>query len=250
MKRTFLAPSTQAQSTNKPTVYLAGDSTMQTFDESWKPEAGWGQMIDLFFTKDVRFANHAIGGRSSKTFITEGRLDQILHEIRQGDYMLIQFGHNDATISVPARYTTIPEYKDYLKQYVNGARQHGAEPILVTPVGRRIFDEETGAFKLSFPEYVQGMKEIAVELNVKLVDLNARSTAYYNEMGVEGTKAIFLHTAPGAYTAFPNGSADDTHFQEYGARQIARLVALEVKQLKLPLSKFVIDDLTDDQAMQ
>lgn len=233
----------ETTSIDHPIIYLAGDSTMQTFDESWKPEAGWGQMIDRFFTDDVSFSNHAIGGRSSKTFLTEGRLETILEVIRPGDYLMIQFGHNDATIIRPERYTTAPEYKDYLKVYVNGAREHHAKPILVTPVGRRIYNEETGTFNISFPEYVQAMKEVAEELDVLLIDLNALSVAYYDEIGVEATRSVFLHTEPGIYEAFPNGSADDTHFQEHGAIQIAKLVAGAVKQLNLPISQYVIDSL-------
>lgn len=230
----------ERQSGSQPTVYLAGDSTVQTYDEYWKPEAGWGQMINRFFTSDVLFDNHAIGGRSSKTFFTEGRLDNILRSIRPGDYLLIQFGHNDATISVPERYTSVPDYKQYLKTYVNGTRQRGAEPVLVTPVGRRSFNEATGKFNVSFPEYVQGMKEVAAELNVKLVDLSALSIAFYDEIGFEATRSVFLHTDPGVYPAFPNGSTDDTHFQEYGAIQLARLVAVAISELNLPISQYVI----------
>lgn len=225
----------------RPTIYLAGDSTVQTFEEYWKPEAGWGQMIGHFFTDDVRISNHAIGGRSSKTFLTEGRLQNIIEEMRPGDFLLIQFGHNDATISVPERYTTIPEYKDYLKVYVNEARKAGADPILVTPVGRRIFDEAAGVFQMSFPEYVRGMKEVADELEVLLIDLNALSLNYYNEIGLEATRSVFLHVEPGIYEAFPDGKADDTHFQEHGAMHIARLVAGAVQQLPLPISEYVIN---------
>lgn len=208
-----------------PTVYMAGDSTVQTYDEYWKPEAGWGQMIPRFFTDNVLFKNHAIGGRSSKTFITEGRLDEVLRAIKPGDYFFVQFGHNDATISVPERYASVPDYKTYLKTYVNGARQRGATPVLVTPMGRRSFNAETGKFNVSFPEYVAGMKEVAQELDVKLVDLSTLSIAYYDSIGPEAAKSVFLHTEPGIYTAWPNGSADDTHFQEYGAIQIARLLS-------------------------
>ncbi|XEC93773.1 SGNH/GDSL hydrolase family protein [Paenibacillus tarimensis] len=222
-----------------PTVYIAGDSTVQTYDEYWKPEAGWGQMIPRFFNTDVTFDNHAIGGRSSKSFIFEGRLDAILREIKPGDYFLVQFGHNDATISRPERYASVPDYKNYLKTYVNGARQRGATPILVTPVGRRDYNSDTGKFNVSFPEYVQGMKEVAEELSVDLVDLSTLSVAYYDSIGPEGTLAVFLHTEPGIYQAFPNGSQDNTHFQEYGAIQIARLVSGAIQELGLPLSAFV-----------
>jgi fibronectin type 3 domain-containing protein/lysophospholipase L1-like esterase len=222
-----------------PTVYIAGDSTVQTYDEYWRPEAGWGQMIPRYFNSDVIFKNHAIGGRSTKSFINEGRLDNILREIKPNDYFLIQFGHNDATISIPDRYASVPDYKNYLKTYINGARQRGATPILVTPVGRRDFNPTTGKFNVSFPEYVQGMKEVAAEMNVSLVDLSARSVEYYDTIGPEGSLSVFLHTEPGVYGAFPNGSQDNTHFQEYGAIQLARLVSDEIKNLNIPLSQYV-----------
>jgi large repetitive protein len=141
---------TPRQPGDLPTVYIAGDSTVQTYDEYWKPEAGWGQMIPRFFTDNVLFKNHAIGGRSSKTFISEGRLDEVLRAISPGDYFFVQFGHNDATISVPERYASVPDYKNYLKVYVNGARQRGATPVLVTPMGRRSFDPVTGKFNVSW----------------------------------------------------------------------------------------------------
>ncbi|WP_074433086.1 rhamnogalacturonan lyase family protein [Neobacillus dielmonensis] len=222
-----------------PTVYIAGDSTVQTYDAYWQPQAGWGQMISRFFSSDITFKNQSIGGRSTKSFINEGRLDAILNEIKPGDYFLIQFGHNDATISIPERYASVPDYKNYLKTYINGARQRGATPILVTPVGRRDFNVETGKFNVSFPEYVQGMKEVAAELNVDVVDLSARSRAYYDSIGPEGTLSVFLYTDPGVYNAFPNGSQDNTHFQEYGAIQLARLVSDEIKNLNIPLSQYV-----------
>ncbi|MDQ0229238.1 rhamnogalacturonan lyase family protein [Metabacillus malikii] len=224
-----------------PTVYIAGDSTVQTYDEYWKPEAGWGQMISRYFDTKVTFDNHAIGGRSTKTFMNEGRLDAILRDIKPNDYFLIQFGHNDATVSRPERYVTVPEYKVLLKAYVDGARQRGAEPILVTPVGRRDFNASTGKFNVSFPEYVQGMKEVAEENDVPLVDLSALSVAYYDTIGPEGTLAVFLHTEPGMYQAFPNGSQDNTHFQEYGAIQIARLLSGGLKDLNVSLSSYVQD---------
>ncbi|GAA3470064.1 hypothetical protein GCM10018965_046170 [Nonomuraea roseola] len=222
-----------------PTAYLAGDSTVQTYDPYWAPEAGWGQMVERFFGTGVGFDNHAIGGRSSRNFITQGRLDTILRQIRPGDYFLVQFGHNDATVSVPDRYASPADYKEYLRVYVNGARQRGATPILVTPVSRLDHNPVTGAFNVSFPEYVAKMKELAAEENVALVDLSALSRAYLDSIGPEAARSVFLYTPAGVYTAWPNGSADNTHFQEYGAIQMARLVAGAVKGLGLPLSALV-----------
>ncbi len=234
---TKLAPRTPGA---KPTVYLAGDSTVQTYDSYYRPQAGWGQMIARYFTEDAVFVNKAIGGRSSKSFLVQGRLDEILLAIKPGDYFLIQFGHNDATISVPERYASPADYKMYLRSYIAGAVQRGATPVLVTPMGRFDYNTSTGKFNVSFPEYVAAMKEVAAETGTKLVDLSTRSVAYYDSIGPEGAQSVFLHVQPGVYEgAYANGAADNTHFQEYGAIQLARLLAEGIKELGLPLSDYV-----------
>ena len=225
-----------------PTAYITGDSTVQTYDPiAYAPQAGWGQMIDRFFADDVAFANHAIGGRSSKNFLTQGRLDEVLRGIRPGDYLFVQFGHNDATQGVDDRYASPEDYKEYLRVYVEGARQRGATPILVTPVSRRSFDAATGLFNVSFPEYVAKMTELAAEEDVLLIDLSASSRAYLDEIGPEAAKAVFLHVDPGVFANRPAGTVDDTHFQEYGAIQMARLVAQDVAALDTPLAAKVSD---------
>ncbi|PYE44266.1 fibronectin type III domain-containing protein [Paenibacillus barcinonensis] len=229
------------QAGSKPVLYLAGDSTMQTYNPYWEPQAGWGQMLPSFFDDSVEIKNHSIGGRSSKSFIFQGRLDEILRMIRPGDYLFVQFGHNDATISVPERYASPADYKIYLKTYIDGVRQRGATPILVTPMGRRDFNASTGKFNVSFPEYVQAAKEVAAENNVLLIDLSRLSIEYYDSIGPEATLSVFLHVAPGIYQAFPSGATDNTHFQEYGAIQIARLVAGAVRELDIPLAEAVKD---------
>ncbi|WP_228484703.1 fibronectin type III domain-containing protein [Microbacterium cremeum] len=224
------------------TVYLSGDSTVQTYDPiAYAPQAGWGQMIDRFFADDIAVANHAIGGRSSKNFLSQGRLDEILRSIRPGDYQFIQFGHNDATQGVDDRYASPEDYKEYLRVYVEGTRQRGATPVLVTPVSRRSFNAETGLFNVSFPEYVAKMTELAVEEGVLLVDLSASSRAYLNEIGPDAAKAVFLHVDPGIFPNRPAGTVDDTHFQEYGAIQMARLIAQDVAALADPLAQKVSD---------
>jgi lysophospholipase L1-like esterase len=224
------------------TVYLASDSTVQTYDPYWEPQAGWGQVIDRYFDENVEIANHAIGGRSSRSFIEQGRLDAILDEIQAGDYLFVQFGHNDATASVPERYTSPDDYKMYLRDhYIAGAIEKGAIPVLVTPVSRRSFNAETGQFNTSFPEYVNKVYELHEETGVAMVDLSASSRAYLNEIGPEEAKSVFLHVPAGVYPNRPNGTTDDTHFQEYGAIQMARLVAEETATLGLPLSEHVVD---------
>ncbi|HEX5858667.1 MAG TPA: fibronectin type III domain-containing protein [Microbacterium sp.] len=223
------------------TVFLAGDSTVQTYDPGFAPQAGWGQMIDRYFGDGYEVANHAIGGRSSKNFITQGRLDEILRAVRPGDYLFVQFGHNDATQGVDDRYASPADYKEYLRVYVEGARQRGATPVIVTPVSRRSFDAATGVFNVSFPEYVAKATELAVEEDVLLVDLSASSRAYLNEIGPEAAKAVFLHVDPGVFPGRPAGTVDDTHFQDYGAIQMARLVAQDVAALGDPIAEAIVD---------
>ncbi|MFD1886927.1 rhamnogalacturonan acetylesterase [Paenibacillus wenxiniae] len=223
-----------------PVVYLAGDSTVQTYRASQRPQAGWGQMIASYFDEGVQFSNHSIGGRSSRSFIEQGRLDTIVSLLQPGDYLMVQFGHNDADSSKPERYTPVNDYRTYLKTYIDRARSKGATPILVTPVSRRDYNAANGQFKPSFPEYVQAMKQVAAETNTLLIDLNARSVALYNATGIEGTKSIFLHVAPGQYAYFPDGVQDNTHFQEQGAVQIAGLVAAGIKDLNIPLSQHLL----------
>ncbi|MDT0346463.1 SGNH/GDSL hydrolase family protein [Streptomyces litchfieldiae] len=226
-----------AEDDGRPTVYIASDSTAQTYDPYWAPQMGWGQVIDRFFSEDVTIANHAIGGRSSRSFIEQGRLDAILNEIQPGDYLFVQFGHNDATISRPERYTPPEDYQEYLRNdYIAGARERGAIPVIVTPVSRRDFNAATGLFNVSFPEYVEKAVEVAEQENVPLVDLSASSRAYLDSIGPLEAKSVFLHVPPGVYPNRPNGTIDETHFQEYGAVQMARLIAQDVAGLDVPLA--------------
>ncbi|THV43214.1 cellulose binding domain-containing protein [Glycomyces buryatensis] len=224
------------------TVYLASDSTVQTYDPYWEPQAGWGQMIDRYFDENVTIANHAIGGRSSRSFIEQGRLDTILNEIQAGDYLFVQFGHNDATQSVPERYTSPEDYKTYLRDhYIAGAIEKGAIPVLVTPVSRLSYNTETGKFNTSFPEYVEKVYELHEETGVAMVDLSASSRAYLDQIGPEEAKSVFLHVPAGVYPNRPAGTTDNTHFQEYGAIQMARLVAEGTQALDEPLASHVVD---------
>ncbi|CAM3460917.1 MULTISPECIES: rhamnogalacturonan lyase family protein [Saccharibacillus] len=223
------------------TIYMAGDSTMQAYSESQAPQAGWGQAFGRYFANGAVVANEAIGGRSSKSFLVDGRLDRILNRIKPGDYVFVSFGHNDASAGIPDRYASPADYKTYLARYVNGAKQRGATPVLLTPVGRRDFNPATQTFNVSFPEYVQAAREAAQQLDVPLIDLSALSLAYYNSIGNAAAEKLFLYANPGEYPKYPNGVGDNTHFSGYGAQQIAGLVANAVKDLNLGLSPLVID---------
>lgn len=213
----------------KVKIYLAGDSTVQAYDSSFKPQAGWGQFIENYFNDSVEIINNAIGARSSKTFINEGRLKNILDKIEKDDYLIIQMGHNDASIDKPERYTEPKfEYKNYLKEYIEGAREKGAIPILITPVATFKFDGKY--FLNEFPEYCNSMKELAKEKNVELIDLMEISLEYYKSAGYDKTYSLFMVSSNGT---------DYTHFTEKGANIIAELISKEIKKMNIDISRYV-----------
>lgn len=214
----------------KPTVYICGDSTVQTYRESYAPQQGWGQNIEKYFTQDVLFVNKAIAGRSSKSFIVDGRLDEIINIIKPNDYLFVQFGHNDAS-SKPERYTEPnTTYKEYLRQYIDKARSKSAIPVLITPVAR--LNYSNGTFKNDFPAYCTAMKEVAKEKNVPCIDLMSLSISYYTKIGYDKVYPFYMVSSNGT---------DYTHFTDKGATEIARIVAEGVKGLNLAISQYVIN---------
>ncbi|WP_081798064.1 rhamnogalacturonan acetylesterase [Neobacillus dielmonensis] len=221
------------------TIYLAGDSTVSNYSSKLAPREGWGQELAGMFDGKVVVNNQAKPGRSSKSFIDEGRLNTILGQIKEGDYLFIQFGHNDEKIKHPNLYTEpFTTYKSYLKQYIDGARQKGAIPILVTPVERRRFSP-SGKVLSSHGQYPAAMRELAKEENVPVIDLTARSKELFQEFGPRETKNLFLWLIPGDSPNYPDGVKDGTHFQKEGAQEIAELVVEEMNKLNLPLTNHV-----------
>ncbi|MDS0525658.1 rhamnogalacturonan acetylesterase [Clostridium sp. SHJSY1] len=199
-------------------VYIAGDSTVQTYDKSHIPQAGWGQFIDSYFKTNINFINHSMAGRSSKSFVKEGRLNSILDAIEEKDYLLIQMGHNDAAKDKPERYTKpYDEYKEYLKMYIDGARKKGAIPILITPVATLNFDGKQ--FVNDFHEYCNSMKELAMEKKVKCIDLMENSLEYFTSIGYDETYTLFMVSSNGT---------DYAHFNQKGAKRIADIVSKEL----------------------
>ncbi len=220
-------------------IHIAGDSTASTYLSSQSPRAGWGQALPVFLTSGAVAANAALSGASSKSFVDLGRLDRIIATIKRGDYLLISFGHNDEKREDPARYTEpSTTYKSYLSMYIDRSRAKGAIPILVTSVERRRFNSG-GTITPSHGAYPAAMRELATAKRVPLIDLTASSTALWNRAGVEGTKKHFMHLAPGQYPNYPGGVEDNTHFQAYGAIEVARLVATALRNQKaMPPSYF------------
>ncbi|THA73586.1 rhamnogalacturonan acetylesterase [Streptomyces sp. A0642] len=207
------------------TLHIAGDSTAAQKYADAAPETGWGMALPFFLGRTQTVANHAMNGRSSKSFIDEGRLAALLEEVREGDLLLIQFGHNDEKTEDPARgtdpYTT---YQDCLRQYVHAARSRRARPVLLTPVERRRFAAD-GTARPTHGEYPAAMRALAAEERVPLLDLQALTLARWQELGPEGTLGYFNWLEPGQSPNYPDGRQDNTHFQPRGAVEVARLVA-------------------------
>ncbi|HWJ78009.1 MAG TPA: rhamnogalacturonan acetylesterase [Niallia sp.] len=209
-------------------VFLAADSTVQQYEDD-PYQGGWGEFLSDYFTKEVEVVNHAIGGRSSKTFVEEGRLTKIVESMGTGDYLLIQMGHNDATKSRPERYTEpFTTYKEYLKIYIKNARLCQAEPVLITPVARLHY--ENGVFINDFPEYCQAMKEVATEENVRLIDLMERSLHLFEALGYQEVLPYFMASI---------NTCDYTHFTKKGANEMAKLVAAAIKEQIQRISVYI-----------
>lgn len=224
----------------KAVIFLVGDSTMANKPTDDNPERGWGQLFPNFFNQeDVEIQNLAMNGRSTKSFINEHRWDTLMSRVKQGDFVLIQFGHNDSKTedslrSAPAH--TI--YKNNLIRFVNDVRRKGATPILITPVMRRKFDN-TGKFIDQHGDYPSVVKEVAVMLQVSLIDLHKSSEALITKEGVENSKRFFLHIPANHFKNYKGKEEDNTHFSEYGASSMASLVCKSINDQQLALAKYL-----------
>lgn len=220
------------------TVYLAGDSTVADYPHEKHPMLGWGARLFSFMDPSVRVFNAATNGRSSKSFINEGRLANILATIGAGDVLLIQFGHNDSKPDEERRTEPWTTYQEHLMQYIEGARAKGAFPILISAVSRRKFDEN-GQPVDTHGEYPEAMKQLAEREGVPFVDLRAKSFACLKEMGPEKSVEWWTWLKPGENPNYPDGVEDNTHLNMTGAQAVARLVAEELAVLPSPLQKYM-----------
>jgi lysophospholipase L1-like esterase len=222
------------------TIFLVGDSTVA--DKPYKggnPEKGWGQVFPLYFKEGVRVENHAVNGRSTKSFIDEGRWDTVMSRIEPGDYVIVEFGHNDAKSEDPARYAEADtDYRKNLKKYVTDARAKGAIPVLATPIVRRRFDEK-GKFYDTHGRYPEVVREVAKEMNAPLLDLHQRTKELVSTYGEGRSKALFLHITPGEYKSLPEGEKDDTHLSAYGAFKVSDLVVEEMEKAVPKLTSYL-----------
>ena len=221
------------------TVYLAGDSTMAQKLSEKRPETGWGEALQKFFPEDkVRVENHAQNGRSTRTFIAEKRWQAIIAKLRKGDYVFIQFGHNDESKDKVDRYTPPPDYRRNLIDFIRDVRAKQATPVLLTPVMRRRFDKD-GKFFDTHGEYPDIVRAVAGETRVVLLDMHRQSEEVIKRYGVEGSKKLFLQLAPGENPNYPNGIEDNTHFSPLGADIMAGLAVAAIREQKLGLAKYL-----------
>lgn len=212
-----------------PTVYLIGDSTVT--DQPYEPAASWGQMLSRFFKPTVAVANHAESGETMKSFFSGLRLAKVLQDMKPGDYLFIQFTHNDQKQQWPQTYVEADTtYKTYLKVLIEEARLRGATPVLVTSMQRRRWDDE-GRIVSTLGGYPEAMRDVAKEEKVALIDLEPMSVAFYEALGVEN-----------APKAFSNDGKDATHHNNYGAYELAKCVVQDIRDAKLPLAKEIVKD--------
>lgn len=211
-------------------VFLVGDSTCATKDlGKQNPERGWGHMFAPLFDASVTVENHAVNGRSTKSFRDEGRWDAVLSALRPGDYVFIQFGHNDQKIADSTRYASPADYAENLRRYVREARERGAEPVLLTPVVRRHFVD--GELTDTHGEYPAAVRRVAAEERVPLLDMEPLTREWVSSLGDEASKGYFMWVEPGVCPRYPDGRQDDTHLNVRGARTVARMVADEVSRV-------------------
>jgi lysophospholipase L1-like esterase len=215
------------------TVHLIGDSTAAEKAANERPETGWGTPFAERVDDSVTIVNHARNGRSTRTFLEEGRWRPVVNALEAGDYVFVQFGHND---EVPSKeqYTPEAEFEANLERFVRETHDQGAEAVLLTPIARRHFDE--GNLKDTHRVYSELTRDVARRHDVPLVDADERSQSLLRELGPEKSKSLYNHLPPGDHPNYPDGVTDDTHFSEYGARRMAELVLDGVEELNLGLT--------------
>ncbi|PXV63590.1 lysophospholipase L1-like esterase [Dysgonomonas alginatilytica] len=203
---------------------IAGDSIKEAF-----PERGWGQLLPEFFNDNVVVEDYAQNGRSSRTFIEQGWWQKIIDNIQKGDYVVIQFGHNDSAEDRPDRYTSPKQYVENLSRFVDEVKAKGGKPIICTSVVRRRFDSN-GVFQDSHGEYIELARQVAKDKNVEMIDMYEKSRNLLISLGKDQSASLFLHIASGENRIFPEGKTDNTHFKENGARIMASLFVEGLKE--------------------
>ncbi|RMZ60175.1 rhamnogalacturonan acetylesterase [Chryseobacterium nematophagum] len=224
----------------KPTLFLIGDSTMANKENPDKnPEHGWGQILPQLLTTEIAIQNHATNGRSSKSFRAEGRWDKVMKQLKKGDFVIIQFGHNDQKVNDSTRFTNpYTQYRANLERYVNETRAKGATPILMSSIVRRNFNEN-GVLIDTHKEYPLVVRMVANDLKAAFVDMQLLTEQLEISYGPENSKKLHLHYKKQEIPYYPEGKDDDTHLSKLGAESIAKLAVNSLKNMKTGLESFI-----------
>lgn len=223
------APAAKTTGAERVTIFMIGDSTMANKPlVPAQPERGWGQLLPLYFKDSVHVENLAVNGRSSKSFRDEGRWQPVMQTIRPGDYVIIQFGHNDEKSDARRHTDPSGSFKENLERYVREAREKGGKPILATPVVRRAFTNETG-LRDTHGEYPAAVRQVAAAQNVPLLDLERRSAELLGKLGPDRSKKLFMWVEAGEFDSIAKAREDNTHFNAYGACRICDLAVEEIR---------------------
>ena len=236
---TFLAIAICGFSQEKITLYIVGDSTAQTYNPDETLMRGWGQMMQPFFNDEVIVKNKAIGGRSTGSFIREGRWQNIVDSLKMGDWVLIQFGHNDTSTN-PQRHVEPNEYKDNLMNMCSDVMAKGAHPIILTSIVMRTY--KNGVLvdeRPHFAEYVQLARDAASEICVPMIDMNKLTTDLVLSLGDEKSAELYYHVKVGDHPKLTADKNDDTHLREKGAQAYAELLTNAIKESHLELADYL-----------
>ena len=222
-----------------PTIYLCGNSTV--VDQNFEPWASWGQMITRWFGPEVAISNHAESGLTARTFIASNRLDKILSTLKKGDYVFVEFGHNDEKEKRPGDGAWY-HYQYQLKIFIDEVRAKGADIVFCTPTQRRFFDKDNKTIMNTHGDFPAAMKMVAEKEHVSLIDLNQKTKVFFETLGFEDSKRALVHYPKSMYG---KELADNTHFNPFGAYEVAKCVVMGIKELNLPIAKYLRDDWQD-----
>jgi lysophospholipase L1-like esterase len=228
-----------------PALFLIGDSTVtnQAVIPA-QPLRGWGQMLPLYLKHGIRLENHASSGQSSRSFILTGMWQKVHDRLKRGDFLIIQFGHNDGKPDEKRHTEAFGEYTENLTRYVKEARELGATPILATPPCRAVFSREDGQLVDTHHDYPKAMRQVAEKEHVPLLDLEAKTADLLRRLGPERAKTLFANSEPGDFAAVPKGRSDGTHFNAYGASIICDYVVADIAKHAPELAKWLLEGKT------
>ena len=233
-----------AEPSASPTLFLIGDSTVTNLPLiPAQPARGWGQMLPLYLKHGIRMENHASSGQSSRSFILTGMWQKVHDKLKKGDFLIIQFGHNDAKPDEKRHTEPFAEYTENLTRYVKEARELGATPILCTPPCRAFYDKQ-GQLMDTHHDYPKAMRQLAEKEHVPLLDLEAKTAELLRHLGPDRAKALFANAEPGDYAAFPQGRSDGTHFNASGASIICDFAVADILKNEPGLAKWVLEGKT------